>query len=336
MQTFTRDLIDTHCPGIEWPDLLGSVRLGERFVVETERFNRANGPIAIEGIRAGDDIAVHIEAIDILPPFESPNGGPFFEGIGDPVPIEYREGLFHYPNGLVLPAKPSVGNVAVLPAPTDRILTLSRQDLGPPREGHRGWGWRAVVNDPRGKHCHQDCAYLAAGSTIHLKAQVDGAGLCLADAHGYIGQGEMAFAGIEVAARIQLRVERSAGWYVDWPLIETPDEIMVFCSDTNHLRGKADEGHVDVVRLAYAEMRNVVAHRIGGPADRQTGGPIADANPIVAAALDIRNCALYGLGNFVQQDGKVPGQPDRDIAVVGVLPKAVFGSHRPGRSGAGH
>jgi acetamidase/formamidase len=316
MQVYTRDLIESHCAGVEWPGFLGSVQLGESFVVETERFNRVNGPIAIEGIRAGEEIAVQIEAIDILPPFESPNGGPFFEGIGDPVSLEYRDGLFHYPNGMTLPAKPSVGNVAVLPAPTDAILAMSRNDLGPPGKEHRGWGWRAVVNDPRGKHCHQDCSYLAVGSSIHLKAQVDRAGLCLADVHGYIGQGEMAFAGIEVAARIQLRVERSAGWYVDWPLIETADEILVFCSDTNLLHGTTGQDYVDVVRQAYAEMRKVMAHRIGSS--------IADANPIVAAALDIRNCSLYGLGNFLQEDGKTPGQPDRDIAVVGALPKSVF------------
>ena len=111
-------------------------------------------------------------------------------------------------------------------------------------------------------------------------------------------------------------MERSAGWHVDWPLIETADEMMVFCSDTNLLRGTTEEAYVDVVRRAYAQMRKVVAHR--------TGVSVADANPIVAAALDIRNCALYGLGNYVQEDGKVPGQPDRDIAVVGVLPKEVF------------
>ena len=86
MQAFARELIETHCPGAEWPDFLGAVRLGEPFVVETERFNRANGPIAVAGIRAGEAIAIHIEAIDMVPPFESPNGGPFFEGMGDPVP----------------------------------------------------------------------------------------------------------------------------------------------------------------------------------------------------------------------------------------------------------
>ena len=316
MQVFTRDLIEQHCPGVEWPEFLGTVELDERFIIGTERFNRVNGPIAVRGIRAGDSLAVHIEAIHLEPPFEAPNGGPFYEGMGDSVPLEYRDGRFHYPCGLSLSAKPSVGNVAVLPSPTEQVLALSRRDIGPPGEGHRGWGWRGIVNDPRGKHCHQDCQHLTAGSTIHLGAQVDGAGLCFADVHGYIGQGEMAFAGIEVAARIQVRIAGSEGWYVDWPLIETEDEIMVFCSDTNVLDGSTDQQYVDVVRRAYQEMRKVVAHRIKGT--------IADANPIVASALDVRNCAIYGLGNFVQKDGKKPGQPDRDIAVVGVLPKAIF------------
>ncbi|MCD6286834.1 MAG: hypothetical protein J7M39_13060 [Anaerolineae bacterium] len=88
MQIFRRDLIETHCPGTEWPDFLGSVRMGESFVVETERFNRVNGPIAVESICAGDCIAVHIEKIEMLPPSEAPNGGPFFEGMGDPVPLD--------------------------------------------------------------------------------------------------------------------------------------------------------------------------------------------------------------------------------------------------------
>jgi hypothetical protein len=69
-------------------------------------------------------------------------------------------------------------------------------------------------------------------------------------------------------------------------------------------------------RQAYREMRKLVADRIGGS--------ISDANPIVATALDVRNCALYGLGNYVQKDGKQPDEPDRDIAIVGVLPKSVF------------
>lgn len=316
MQLFSRNLIETHCPGLEWPDYVGSVALGESFVIETERFNRSNGPIAIEGIRAGDSLAVRIESIEMAPPFEAPNGGPFFEGMGESVPLEYRDGVFLFPSGIELRAEPSVGNVAVLPAPSTSILALSRRDLGAARQGHRGWGWRGVVNDPRGRHCHQDCRCLAVGSTIHLKAQVDAAGLCLADVHGYIGQGELAFSAIEVAARVQLRVQRSEGWHVDWPLIVTDEEVMVFCSDTNMLEGATDQQYVDVVRQAYRQMRIVVAKRIGST--------IADANPIVASALDIRNCALYGLGDFIQSNDIKSHAPDRDIALVGVLPRSVF------------
>ena len=319
MQIFTRNLIHEHCAGVEWPDFLGEVQLGESFIIETERFNLVNGPIAVKSVQEGDIIAVHVESVDIVPPFLSPNGGPFVEGMGDLVPLEYVDGMFYFPNGLILQANPSIGNVAILPSPTETTLSFSRRDTGPPGPKHRGWGWRGLVNDPRGKHCHQDCRSLGNNSIIHLKAQVDEVGLCLADVHGYISQGELAFAGIEVAARVQVRIEKSEGWYIDWPLIETEDEIMVFCSDWDLQESSIHREYVDVVRQAYHEMRLIVADKIGGS--------LSDANPIVASALDIRNCALYGLGNFIQQNGKQSIQHDRDIAVVGVLPKFIFSSY---------
>jgi len=312
MQVFQRENIQSHCVGAEWPDFLGEVRLGESFVIETERFNLLNVPIAIAGVKAGDDIAIHIEDIAVLPPFQALNGGPFFEGMGDLVELSYEDGYFLFPKSLRLKANPSVGNIGVLPQPTDTILKMARTDFGPP-ENHRGW--RRFMNDPRGKHCHQDCQYLTAGAIIHMKAQVDNAGVCAADVHAYIGQGETAFVGIEVAANVRLRVERSEGWLVDWPLIETEDEIMVICSDSNILNEQDTEEYVDVVREAYRAMRDVVAAKVGAS--------IEDVNTIVATALDIRNCAIYGLGNFIQKEGKTT-QPDRDISIAACLPKDIF------------
>jgi amidase len=307
MQCFPREAVRQHCVDWEWPDFLGQVELSESFVIQTERFNAANGPIGVTGIRAGDDLAVHVERIEMVGPYEAPNGGPFVEGMGPPVPIDLEGGYFRFPSGIRLKAAPSVGNIAVLPRPDDAMLALSRRSLAPGSLYRDFRGWRRTVNDPRGKHCHQDCGAVREGAIIHLKAQVDGAGLCAADVHGYIGQGEMAFSGIEVAAALQLRVERSSGWLVDWPIIETPDEIMVFCSHVGTLR------YVDVVREAYAALRRVVAAKIGGT--------IADANPIVASAVDIRNCALYGLQHFVPNDTRAG---DADIAVVAALSKDVF------------
>ena len=109
-------------------------------------------------------------------------------------------------------------------------------------------------------------------------------------------------------------MERSTGWLVDWPLIETPDEIMVHCSYTSTFHQRPRKKYVDIVREAYCALREIVAARIGGT--------IEDTNSIVAAAADLRNCALYGLG-----EGYIPQDADKapyDIAVVAALPKTVF------------
>jgi acetamidase/formamidase len=262
MQAFARDLITRHDVGVAWPTFVGRARLGESFAVETVEVG-ANGPVEIEGVRAGDVLAIHIEIIEVEPPFKAPNGGPFSDG--RPVPIGYRDGYFVWPEYFRLKAQPSVGSVAVLPEPTGEILEAAREIVLP--DGRRfphQRGWRRVVRDPRGKHCHQDCRAIGVGATVHMKAQVDGAGLCLEDVHGYIGQGELAFAAIETNARVQVRVERSTGWHVDWPLIETPDEVMVFSSYTSTFPKRPVMRYVDVVRQAYRSMCEVVAARIGG------------------------------------------------------------------------
>ena len=314
MRMFARELAHSHCVSAEWPTFCGQVSLGESFIIETEETD-TNGPIEIAGVRADDAIAVHIEAIEIEGPFQAPNGGPFFGGMGPPVPLEYRDGRFHWPAHFSLAASPSVGNVAVLPEPTAEVLAASRTlQVGPHRGERNPRGWRTVVRDPRGKHCHQDCWAVTQGSVVRLRAQVDGAGLCMDDVHGYIGQGELAFAGIEVRARVQVRVERSAGWLVDWPLVETRDEIMVVCSYTSTLSDTPPMRYVDLVREAYRALREVVADRIRGS--------IEEANSIVATAANLRNCALYGLG-----EGYIPQHkdtPPHDMSVAACLPKSVF------------
>jgi acetamidase/formamidase len=257
-----------------------------------------NGPIRVAGIAAGEALAVHVEAIAPVEPFVAPNGGPFYVGMGPRVPLDYRDGYLHWPQGFRLKARPSVGNLAVLPAMTPELEALLRS----PRRGLPAW--RRLVNDPRGKHCHQDCPWLGAGAVLHIRAQVDGGGLCAGDVHVYQGQGELAFDGIGAAAAVRLRVERSAGWLVDWPLVETPDEIMVCVSGSRY---------VDVVRQAYWSLREVIAAR--------AGCTIPAANSIVASAIDLRNCAIYGLG-----DGYISGtagRPSSDLAVVAAIPKEV-------------
>jgi CHASE1-domain containing sensor protein len=56
MQTFKREQVFTYATDLKdaRPDFIGTVQLGESFVIETENSNDVNGPIAIAGIKAGD------------------------------------------------------------------------------------------------------------------------------------------------------------------------------------------------------------------------------------------------------------------------------------------
>ena len=314
MRVFKREFARTHCPDAEWPQFLGKVSLGEPFIIETASENWPNGPISVEGIKEGDAIAVHIENIVPVGPFTCPNGGPFHDGTGQGLPLTLKDGYFIFPDRFHLKCEPSVGNIAVLPQRNNESLGYSQQTLKTDYHGSFR-GWRRLVNDLRGKHSHQDAKWIREGSILHLRTQVDEAGLCAADVHGYIGEGECAFGAIEIVADVQLRVERSHGWYVDWPLIETQDEIMVCCSCPcgNLFKNPPETRYVDLVREAYRALREVVAKRINGT--------IQDANPIVATAMDLRNCAIYGLKGFVAERESTG---DYDLSVVAALPKHVF------------
>ena len=151
---------------------------------------------------------------------------------------------------------------------------------------------------------------MAIGSALHIKSQIEGVGLCIGDVHGYQPAGQIAFSGIEVSASVQLRVERSEGWLVDWPLIETADEIMVYSSyaalDRDE-RGSYDQ----VVRQAYQSLEALVADR--------TGCSQREAGSIVASAVDIRNCVVSGV--LPGYAPGIEGDASGDIAVVAALAK---------------
>lgn len=305
MQVFPRSAIDTHQVGVDWPAFLGMVQIGEPFVIETERFKAVNGPIRIEGLAAGDDVAIHIEEIEMVGPFEALTGE---HGEGEQrVKLELGEDdCFYFPRHFRLQARPTIGNIGILPSPNVRAATWAREAQG----AGSGLGWRQFMTGARGKHCHQDCPWLAAGSIIHMKSQIDGVGLCVSDAHGYQAAGALAYAGIEVSANVRLRAERSQGWLVDWPLIETEEEIMVLVAHTHPPReGAMQPTYADIAREAYGALRRIVADR--------TKCSVSEADQIVATAVDLRNCSLMGLGGMDSHS-----ESPWDTSVVAVLPKA--------------
>lgn len=295
MKTFERKLIQEHetQKGDLEPSFLGSVRIGESFIIETENSNDVNGPIFVEDIKAKDDIAIHIESIEIVEPVMAANGGPI---VGLPgFELEYRDGWLYFPDHFRVKPRPALGNVAILPELSDELFGWAKQ------RGFEFANWRRYMNDPRGKHCHQDCADLGPETIIHMKSQVDGAGVCMGDFHVYMGQGETGFNGISSAANIQVRVELSQQWLIDWPLIETGKEVMICVSGSPYR---------DVVIEAFDACRKVVAH--------QANCSIEEANALVASVMDVRNGAIYGL------DGYPGSKPGKSISLTAVIPKNVF------------
>lgn len=120
-----------------------------------------------------------------------------------------------------------------------------------------------------------------------------------------MGEGEMAFNGVSAAANVRARVTRCLDWPVDWPLVETADEIMVV---------RTGSDYVQVVREAFRGCRELVQEK--------TGCSKVLANAVVASVMDLRNSAIYGLGHGYFDFR--PDEPSRDLSVLGVLPKAVF------------
>jgi acetamidase/formamidase len=144
LQRFERSLIRSHCAqdGQFSPEFIGSVELGESFVVETENSNDANGPIYVEDVKAGEPICVAIEDIEIVGPVLAPNGGPLdgFAGFE----LEMRHGYLYFPEHFRIRPRPTLGNVVVLPSEQERQRLLDWTA----NVGYTPKRWRQLVNDP--------------------------------------------------------------------------------------------------------------------------------------------------------------------------------------------
>lgn len=168
------------------------------------------GPVAFEGIAAGDWLAVHVRAIQtwehgtmIL----RTGRGLLGRNRTDP-PAAYRfdvtaEHAFH----------PALGTFTTQPM----IGTIW---LAPPS----GTRWSGLVGEHAG---NMDCPELGLGATIVLPVEVAGAMLYAGDGHAIMGHGELGGTGIEIGLDLELAAFKIGGPAVDGtprlPLIRAAD-----------------------------------------------------------------------------------------------------------------
>ncbi len=179
--------------------------------LDFDQINPATGPVYLEGIKAGDTIAINI--CDIRP--KSPGkmvAAPDLGALGKYVteaetllvPIENGQFTF---KDLTLPINPMIGVIGI--APSGEPIPCGTPDR------HGG---------------NMDTKLIKAGTTLYLTVQVDGALLAIGDLHAAMGDGEIMISGVEVSGEVDMTVSKAEGLQCDHPIIKTDQQIAIIVS----------------------------------------------------------------------------------------------------------
>ncbi len=226
---------------------IACVKPGEVVEIETwsaltKVTNPVTGPVEIEGAEPGDTLCVEIVGIElpsegttaIIPGFGALEG---WLRLMDRrmKTCEIKDGKVFYPKEgggvLEIDTDPFIGTIGVSPQ-FEAINTLS-----PGRHGG-----------------NMDCPDVRPGNTLMLPVFRPGALFGLGDVHAVQGDGEVCGVAVEVDAVVTLKFDLEKGKKIDWPRVESPEEIMTI--------GSARPLE-DAARIAFREMVDWMAHDYG-------------------------------------------------------------------------
>ncbi|UCF10983.1 MAG: acetamidase/formamidase family protein [Candidatus Bipolaricaulota bacterium] len=179
--------------------------------LDFSRVNPATGPVAVDGARPGDALAVEIHAVE-LPHQGAIIAGPGMGVLGDlierPVarilPIEDGDVRF---GDLRIPVSPMVGVIGVAP----------EEGSHPTGTAHRHGG-------------NMDAREIGPRATVYLPVFRPGALLALGDVHAVMGDGEVCVSACEVSAVVTTHVRVLESRAPRWPVVETDDAIILLVS----------------------------------------------------------------------------------------------------------
>lgn len=231
--------------------------------------NPQSGPIMIEGAEKGDVIAVYIESMlprgpnprgtcCMIPRFGALTGTDATAMLNDPLPeitrkIDVDEDGVYWSPRVTLPYKPHIGTLSLSPE-IDSINSLTP-------DNHGG---------------NMDIPDMGPGSITYLPVRSPGARLFIGDAHACQGDGEVCGTAVEFASRTTIHVDLIKNWEINWPRLETADQVMSI--------GSARPLE-DATRIAYFELVHWMANEYGF--DKWD------------AYMMLSQCGKVRLGNFV-------------------------------------
>ncbi|GAA5125568.1 acetamidase/formamidase family protein [Pseudonocardia adelaidensis] len=250
---------------------VGAVTAGESFVLETvdcydgqftsadvlrpdidmARFNRATGPVHVDGVAAGDWVLVRIEGIDVHGPgvmAVAPGLGVLGAQVTRPSTrlLPVTDGRVWLTERVAIPLRPMVGILGVATA----AETVPSSVPGP----HGG---------------NLDTRLLRPGAALALRANRPGLGLAAGDLHAVMGDGELGGTGVEIGGRVQLSVGPFPDPGGNWPLLFADGGLHVLASAT-------DIG--EAVRAGFAEAVRLVRewHELTWPDAYRLASLVAD------------------------------------------------------------
>ena len=203
--------------------------------------NPQNGPVAVEGAKVGDTLAVRI--LDIAPRGPQPAGTtaliPEFGGLvatpqtamlNPPIPERVkkmevtREGGVKFNDRITLPYEPFIGTLGVSPY-MEAVISL-QPDY---------WGGNMDLPD------------VAPGAVVYFPVLHDDALMYVGDCHGRQGDGELCGVAVEMAATTTLQVDLIKGWPIPGVRLETEEMIMAVGS-ARPLEDAARMAYRDLIR----------------------------------------------------------------------------------------
>ena len=221
-----------------WDALGNAVKLNQTLEEVIQRSlvlyeNPITGPIYVKGAKPGDTLL--IEVVDISTPHSGvtvvmPSFGGL-EGWLQPSPpltkfskIIDGKAIYTLNDGreIDIPIKPFIGTIGVSPA-SEAISTIT-----PGRHGG-----------------NMDVPDVCPGNKLYLPVAVKGALIGVGDVHAVQGDGEICGTAIEIPSIVTMKIDLIKKKKIDWPRIESPNEIMTVCS------ARPLE---DAVRLAFVEL----------------------------------------------------------------------------------
>jgi len=177
-----------------------------------ESINPATGPLYVENAEPGDTLKVEILDIEVedqgviaTQPELGGLKGTVTEEVTRLVSIEDGHAIFN--DKIKIPINPMVGVIGTAPK-TGEIPT------GTP--GEHG--------------ANMDCKRVTKGSTIYLPVNVPGGMLAMGDCHAVMGDGEVVICGLEIPAKITVKVTVLKDVNYPLPLLADEESVMTISS----------------------------------------------------------------------------------------------------------